>query len=108
MSTLNASSSHSGGGGSSSNHSTTKAYVAAETEEDRVIQALDPHKSFSVIFRGDWTLDLMLLKGGARLRDDILDAIDQLLQTYQQSKVKVSDNVLLLRYVWLDADKVSS
>ena len=91
----------------SSNHSNGTNKTANNLEdEDRVIQALDPTKSFSIIFRGDWTLDMMLLSGGARLRDDILDSLDQLLQTYQKSKVKVLDDVLLLRYVWLDADKV--
>ena len=75
-------------------------------EEDRLMNALDPNRSFSIIFRGDWTLDLMLWGGSMVTRDDILDALDQILQTYQRSKVKVSNDVLLLRYVWLDGDKV--
>ena len=37
----------------------------------------------------------------------ILDALDSVLQAYQEAKVKVAKDVLLLRYVWLDVDKVS-
>lgn len=39
-------------------------------------------------------------------RDEILDTLDRIIQTYQEQKVKVSNDVLLLRYVWLEADKV--
>lgn len=41
-------------------------------------------------------------------RDEILNAIDRILQTYQEQKRRVSNDVLLLRYHWLDAlsDKV--
>jgi hypothetical protein len=39
-------------------------------------------------------------------RDDILDALDNVLQAYQQAKLKVTNEVLLLRHIWLDVDKV--
>jgi hypothetical protein len=39
-------------------------------------------------------------------RDQVLDALDRIVQTYQAAKRQVSNEVLLLRYVWLDADKV--
>jgi hypothetical protein len=39
-------------------------------------------------------------------RNTIIDALDSVLQAYQESKVKVAKDVLLLRYVWLDVDKV--
>lgn len=45
----------------------------------------------------------MVLEGD---RNIILDALDTILETYAQVKRKVSNDVLLLRYVWLDADKV--
>jgi hypothetical protein len=50
----------------------------------------------------------MMLSGQSLSRDEILDALDQILQTYQEQKKRVSNDVLLLRYVWLDAisDKV--
>ena len=75
-----------------------------EDEEEDL--ELKPEKCFSIIFRGDWTLDLMASQDVNR--DAILDALDLIIQTYQEQKVKVSNDVLLLRYVWLDADKVSA
>ncbi len=41
-------------------------------------------------------------------RAEVLDAIDRILETYQSQKRRVSNDVLLLRYYWLDAvsDKV--
>ena len=65
---------------------------------------LDPKRSFSIIFRGERTLDLMTLEDDQR--DDILDALDHVLQAYQAAKLKVTNDVLLLRYIWLDADRV--
>lgn len=61
---------------------------------------LNPSQCFSILFRGDWTLDLMMLSSN---RDEVLDAIDQILETYQTQKRRVSNDVLLLRYHWLDA-----
>lgn len=65
---------------------------------------LAPNKSFSIVFRGARTLDLMVPYDD---RNTILDALDSVLQAYQESKLKVAKDVLLLRYVWLDVDKVS-
>ena len=64
-------------------------------------------KSFSIIFRGDWTLDLILVSEHIK-RDDILDGLDRLLETYQRQKNRVSNEVLLMRYTWLNVvlDKV--
>jgi hypothetical protein len=64
---------------------------------------LKPDKSFSIIFRGARTLDLMMPYGD---RNVVLDALDLVLGAYQEAKVKVAKDVLLLRYVWLDVDKV--
>lgn len=68
---------------------------------------LNPSQCFSILFRGDWTLDLMMLSADSK-RDAILDALDDILKTYQEQKRRVSNDVLLLRYHWLDAvsDKV--
>jgi hypothetical protein len=68
--------------------------------------ALAPSRSFSIIFRGERTLDLMTLPGVRR--GEILDALDNVIRSYQASKQKVANDVLLLRYIWLDVDKVRS
>jgi hypothetical protein len=64
---------------------------------------LDPELSFSVIFRGAQTLDLMA--SSCKERDEICDLLDRILLAYQRGKTRVSNDVLLLRYVWLDIDK---
>lgn len=71
---------------------------------EATIAALDPKRSFSIIFRGERTLDLMVLEEDQR--DDILDALDKVLEAYQVAKLKVTNEVLLLRHIWLDVDKV--
>ena len=38
-------------------------------------------------------------------RDEVLNSLDRVIQTYQNAKRQVSNEVLLLRYVWLDADQ---
>ena len=88
---------------SSSNSRRNILLLTADEEEQR--QLLKPNKSFSVIFRGARrTLDLMVHDEDHR--DVILDALDSVLVAYQEAKVKVAKDVLLLRYVWLDVDKV--
>ena len=67
---------------------------------------LQPNRSFSIIFRGERTLDLMTADDLDR--DSILDALDFVIRSYQAAKQKVGNDVLLLRYIWLDVDKVSS
>ena len=75
---------------------------------------LNPSYCFSIRFRGDWTLDLMILGSSNNPttpdRDTILDALDNVLDTYQRQKRLVSNDVLLLRYHWMDAvsDKVGT
>ena len=71
------------------------------------VDELNPALCFSIIFRGDWTLDLMMSKTAKISRDQILNALDHIINSYQNAKVQVSNDVLLLRYVWRDADKVS-
>lgn len=67
---------------------------------------LRPERCFSLIFRGDWTLDLLLANDETINRDELLNALDRIIKSYQELKTKVSNDVLLLRYVWLEADKV--
>ena len=104
---------------------------------------LDPGSCFSIIFRGDWALDLMITdfdimttnndnnetatatsgNNSSRktesskrrsssytstriTRDEILDALDKVIKTYQNAKRQVSNDVLLLRYVWTESDQV--
>lgn len=73
---------------------------ASLNAEDAVLK---PNQSFSIIFRGARTLDLMMKRGD---RDMVLDALDNVLDAYQEAKVRVAKDVLLLRYIWLDVDKV--
>jgi hypothetical protein len=67
------------------------------------ILKLDPALSFSIIFRGAHTLDLMAQ--AEKDRDIICNTLDQILRAYQRGKSRVSTDILLLRYVWLDVDK---
>jgi len=91
---------------------------------------LDPGKCFSIIFRGDWTLDLMIndfdimstktsaMRDGNDdsshssvskiTRDEMLDALDDVIKAYKQAKQQVSNDVSLLRYVWIEADQDKS
>jgi hypothetical protein len=75
------------------------------SEANNTIASLDPKRSFSIIFRGERTLDLMTMEDDQR--DDILDALDNVLQAYREAKKRVTNEVLLLRHIWLDVDKVS-
>ncbi|CAB9505823.1 Inactive phospholipase C-like protein 1 [Seminavis robusta] len=70
-----------------------------QNEADKV----SPERSFSIIFRGRSQMDLMAKD--SMDRDELLDGLDFLILTYQESKNKVASDVLLLRSVWLDADK---
>lgn len=67
------------------------------------IHQLDPKRSFSIVFRGAKTLDLMALSNQSR--DEICNALDAILNAYQLAKTRVANDVRLLRYVWLDVDK---
>lgn len=88
-----------------SSKSTSATNSQRKDHHSTTTTSLNPSQCFSILFRGDWTLDLMML---SEKRDELLDALDRILQTYQEQKRKVSNDVLLLRYHWLDAvsDKV--
>lgn len=86
---------------------------------------LDLGLCFSIIFRGDWTLDLMMpdfdimttktttsSRDGSNgtsnsskiTRDEVIDALDNLIRAYSTAKRQVSNEVLLLRYIWSGCD----
>lgn len=70
------------------------------------IPLLDDDRSFSLIFRGAKTLDLMVDEGGDR--EKILYVLNRIVTEYGRAKVKVGNEVLLLRYIWNDVDGVRS
>jgi hypothetical protein len=63
---------------------------------------LDPLKSFSIVFRGAHTVDLMAPTHAQR--NEICHALERLLIAYQHGKTRVAKEVQLLRYIWLDVD----
>eukprot|EP00526_Cylindrotheca_closterium_P002340 CAMPEP_0113608790 /NCGR_PEP_ID=MMETSP0017_2-20120614/4118_1 /TAXON_ID=2856 /ORGANISM="Cylindrotheca closterium" /LENGTH=918 /DNA_ID=CAMNT_0000517509 /DNA_START=309 /DNA_END=3065 /DNA_ORIENTATION=- /assembly_acc=CAM_ASM_000147 len=78
----------------------------APSSQQSMADVLDPSLCFSILFRGAWTLDLMMPSSSTSIsRDEILNALDQIVYTYQSAKVMVSNDVLLLRYVWREAEK---
>ncbi|CAJ1945928.1 unnamed protein product [Cylindrotheca closterium] len=85
-----------------SNISLENSTVASQQTMD----VLDPSLCFSILFRGAWTLDLMMPSSSTSIsRDEVLNALDQIVYTYQSARVMVSNDVLLLRYVWREAEK---
>jgi len=70
------------------------------------IPLLNDKRSFSLIFRGAKTLDLMVDEGGDR--EEILYILNSIVTEYGNAKVKVGNEVLLLRYIWNDVDRDSS
>lgn len=68
------------------------------------IPLLDDNRSFSLIFRGAKTLDIMVDEGVDR--EMILYVLNSIVTEYGRAKVKVGNEVLLLRYIWNDVDRV--
>lgn len=67
------------------------------------VPPLDDNRSFSLVFRGAKTLDLMVDEGGDR--EHILYILTSMVTEYGRAKVKVGNEVLLLRYIWNDVDR---
>jgi phosphatidylinositol phospholipase C delta len=65
---------------------------------------LDPTQSLSIIFSNERTLDLMISDEDVT-RDEVLQALQNLLDNYSRAKINVGNDVLLLRYMWVDVDK---
>ena len=70
------------------------------------IPLLNEDRSLSLIFRGAKTLDLMVEEGVDR--EMIVYVLNSIVTEYGRAKVKVGNEVLLLRYIWNDVDRVSS
>lgn len=68
---------------------------------------LDPNRSLSIIFSNERTLDIMINDGDIT-RDVVLETLQNLLNNYTRAKVNVGNDVLLLRYLWVDVDKDQS
>jgi phosphatidylinositol phospholipase C delta len=80
-----------------------KAELSRKTSEGSGSKAstgpsLDPKRSFSIIFRGAHTLDLMT--ESPKALDVICTALERILLDYQRGKIRVAQEVLLWRYVW--------
>ncbi|KAL7443966.1 hypothetical protein ACHAXH_009876 [Discostella pseudostelligera] len=67
---------------------------------------LDESRSFSLIFRGAKTLDIMVDEGVDR--EMILYVLNSIVTEYGRAKTKVGNEVLLLRYIWNDVDRDDS
>ncbi len=87
-------------------NSSTSSNSSLPSMSTTAINKLDPALSFSIIFRGAHTVDLMATT--EKDRNVICDTLDQILQAYRRSKSRVSTDILLLRYVWLDVDKAKT
>jgi len=67
--------------------------------------SLDPNRCFSIMFRGERTLDLVTEELDDR--DEVMDILNNIIKAYQSAKAQVGNDVALLRYIWIDVDKVS-
>jgi hypothetical protein len=63
-------------------------------------------KCFSIIYGQERAVDLMIVNDDIS-RDDVIKSIETLFSAYKAAKRFVSKDVLLLRSVWLECDKVS-
>jgi hypothetical protein len=87
------------------NHSQREKKQSMSPRNFMGIPLLDENRSFSLVFRGAKTMDLMVDDGGDR--EEILYVLNKIVQEYGRAKLKVGNEVLLLRYIWNDVDRVS-
>jgi len=64
-------------------------------------------KCFSIIYGQERAIDLMIADDHTS-REDIIKTMEALFAAYSAAKRIVSKDVLLLRTVWLECDKVSA
>lgn len=62
-------------------------------------------KCFTIYYVGGHSIDLVIDDFESD-RDEIVNALELLIRTYAENKVRVGVDILLLRYLWYDADKV--
>jgi hypothetical protein len=86
--------------------SNSNSSLPSSSTSTSAILSLDPSLSFSIIFRGAHTVDLMAQT--EKDRNIICNTLDEILQAYQRGKSRVSTDILLLRYIWLDVDKAKT
>mmetsp|Transcript_7664 Transcript_7664/g.9766 ORF Transcript_7664/g.9766 Transcript_7664/m.9766 type:complete len:874 (+) Transcript_7664:346-2967(+) len=65
---------------------------------------MDEESSFSIIYGGERTIDLMI-SDDAVSRDEVVNALNNLFNTYNKAILKVGNDVLLLRHIWTDVDR---
>ncbi len=65
----------------------------------------EEERSFSIIYSGEKTIDIILPQICSTTRNEIVLALNKLLQRYNQAKTRVGNDVLLLRHIWNDVDK---
>jgi len=84
----------------SKNISSPRRIIAGATD-------LDPNKCFSIFFVGGRTVDFEVCDDKLD-RDEVVDTLERLMQNYAEAKLRVVDDVILLRYIWIDVDKDKS
>jgi len=63
--------------------------------------------SFSIVYRGDQTMDLTVLQDqDGMCRDEIVKVLNYLLHVFNCAKTQVGNDIFHLRYLWVDVDKV--
>lgn len=96
------------GSRNTSNSSVVAVVTPMASDED--LLRLDPQRSFSIIFRGAHTVDLMA--ESYEDRNLLCDTLDRILAAYDRGKKRVAHDVQLLRYVWAlnsnESDSVQS
>lgn len=65
---------------------------------------LDSSRCFTIVYSEERTLDLMVSDEDVTT-DQVVNILDSLFDAYSKAKDKVSNDVLLLRYIWIDVDK---
>jgi len=68
---------------------------------------LHSNNSFSIFYLGSRTLDLVLVEDEIEI-NRVLDMCNTLIKSYSHAKLRVGNDVLLLRYIWLDIDTDNS
>ena len=81
--------------------------ISTARKNNMKIKPLEPRDSFSIVFNAERTLDFTVTEKDIS-RDEIVETFQRLLHAYREAKGKASKDILLLRYVWLDADKDGS
>lgn len=74
---------------------------------ERIQNELVVEKCFSIIFHQEKSVDLMVVDDSIITREELVNHMERLIDMYHNQKRFVSKDVLLLRCVWNESDKVS-